>query len=97
MKHIKLFEDRDYLASDFEIDLPEGYLFLLFNPNDKEDCKRHFDEGATEDWSEMSFEEWMRTLDQMGQINYPSGKSYYRGLIEWKEMGLSYIYEIHPL
>ena len=98
MKHLKIFEAiQSKINESMGIELPEGYEFTLFNPNDKEDCKRHFDEGDTENWSEMTFEEWMGKLGQMGEIYYPSGNSYYRGVIDWKEMGISYMYEIHPI
>jgi hypothetical protein len=98
MKHIKLFGAiQSKINESMGIELPEGYEFTLFNPNDKADCKRHFEEGDTENWSGMTFEEWMGTLDQMGEIDYQSGNSYYRGVIDWEEMGISYIYEIHPI
>ena len=103
MKHIKLFEaiqskmNESMYEDGMNIELPEGYLLDIFNLNNQEDCRRHFEVAAIEDWSDMSFEEWLKTAGQTGVMNYPDGREYYRGSIAWKEMGISYMYEIHPI
>ena len=103
MKHIKIFEairskmNESINGGNMSIELPEGYMFDLFNLDDEADCRRHFEEGDIENWSGMSFEEWLETAEQTGVMNYPNGNKYYRGFIDWEEMGIFYMYEIHPI
>jgi len=97
MKHLKLFNSINSVNESLGIELPEGYQFNLLNPSDKEECKKYFEEGDTQDWSGLSFDEWFDGIQEMGEIQTPSGNSYFRGNISWPEMGIEYIYEIHPL
>jgi hypothetical protein len=96
MKHIKSF-DTSLIKESMTLELPEGYVLDLFNPNNKKDAMEHFKSANIEDWFGLSFEEWLETLKETGVIQYPNNSGeFFRGTIEWPEKGFSYIYEIHP-
>jgi hypothetical protein len=100
MKHLKPFNSAlltSLVNESLSMELPEGYAIDVFNPNKKGDAMEYYETAGVADWSGLSFGEWVNSLDQLGPIEYIGGKQYFRGAIEWPEMGISYIYEIHPL
>lgn len=107
MKHIKIFESFDVSNQSFDgmIELPEGYGLAIFG-TDEESLMKEYSSTTTPgmDYSYHeeaygSFEAWKEDLNRMGEIEYPSGSGrfFYRGKIEWKKMGIDYIYELHPM
>ena len=100
MKHLKHFNPTSLpslVNESVSMELPEGYAIDVFNPNKRKDAMEYYETAGVADWSGLSFEEWINSLDQLGPIEYSDGRQYFRGAIEWPEMGISYIYEIHPL
>ena len=96
MKHVKLFGGfNPQLNETFGFDLPEGMMLRIVK-NNKKDLIKYYEEEGVEDWSGLSLQEWLASLDQMGDIEYADGKQYYRGVIEWPSMGVKYMYELHP-
>ena len=97
LKNVKLFEQFEN-SQPMNIELPEGYDLVLINTSDINSLKSHYESDSVVEWSGLSFEEWADSLSQLGNIEYTEFmKEFYRGVIEWPEMGIKYVYEIHPL
>jgi hypothetical protein len=110
-KHIKLFESFDedntnVYRDSYEkglppfsntVDLPEGYSLDTFK-TDPQSLKAHFESLEYYQEAYGSFDAWVKSLSQMGVVEYPSndGRPFYRGMIKWPEWGIEIIYELHP-
>jgi hypothetical protein len=97
MKHLKSFNEKAILSESMSTELPEGYALDIFSPRDRQAAMEHFEKTGAADWSGLTFDEWFDSLDELGTIQYADGKEYFRGVIKWPEMGVDYVYEIHPI
>lgn len=104
-EHVKLWEqfsqEEGFNPLPFNLSeaLPEGYQIVMFDPKSEESLRGEWESNPYYESDWKSYDLWKNSLTQMGEIEYPSGDGRYflRGMIEWPSMGLSYIYEIHPL
>ena len=105
MKHVKLFESFEEeipqgdngTAWTESIEIPEGYAIDFYRADSPEDCMAYYERSGVNGWSELSYEEWGKTLHEMGEQDYGDGRTFFRGRISWEPMGISINYEIHPL
>lgn len=78
------------------MEIPEGYSLSVFK-KDEESLRKQFESSDYFRETYGSYENWVSSLEKLGEIEDPSGQILLRGKIEWPNMEIELYYEVVPM